>query len=164
MRSVGSWLSHPDSLRAFVWQRAETEETWESENNVFFDDGFCVIWLLVFVPFSVSPCVFAYILHALCIYCLGTLFLPVFAGVRQVAEGQFKVWLIFYISGDYYYWVVGMNSQQCVLPEGCITYHWAFLQPCCNALAIWYCCHNALAILFCHFVVCSVMIKGPIAQ
>lgn len=57
-----------------------------------------------------------------------------------------------------------MTSQQCALPEGCITYHWALLQPCCNVLATWYCCHNALAILFCHFVVCSVMIKAPIAQ
>lgn len=70
----------------------------------------------------------------------------------------------YYIRGDYYYWVMGMNSQHCTLPGGCITYHWALLQPCCNVLATWYCCHNALTILFCHFVVCSVMIKGPIAQ
>lgn len=55
----------------------------------------------------------------------------------------------------WYEWIASI-----ALPGGRITYHWAFLQPCCNVLATWYCCHNALTILFCHFVVCSVMIKG----
>lgn len=160
MRSVGSWLSHPSSLRAFVSQMAETDETWESGTNAFFDDGSCVIWLLVCLPFSVSSSVSVCVLCAcsLCTCCLCA------CGCKTGSTGPVWSLIDFYIRNYCYYWVVGMNSQECTLPGGCITYHWAFLQSCCNVLATWYCCHNALTILFCHFVVCSVLIKGPITQ
>lgn len=56
VRAVRSWHSHPGSLTAFVWQRAETEEMWEPGTDVFFHHGFCVIEICTCVLCECSSC------------------------------------------------------------------------------------------------------------
>lgn len=57
VRAVRSWHSHPGSLTAFVWQRAETEEMWEAGTDVFFDYGFCAIEIFTCVLCECRSCV-----------------------------------------------------------------------------------------------------------
>lgn len=146
MRAVRSRLSHPDSLRAFVWQRAETDETWESATNVFFDDGSCVIWLLVFVPFSVPLlCFRVWVSMCVCLYASDMLCMHTICGHTwwvSKSGSAGPVWsLIDYLIS----WLLLLGGGKEYLIEhpanGCITCRWAssnhavrFWQP--NVVAI----------------------------
>lgn len=77
VRAVRSWHSHPGSLTAFFWQRAETEEMWEAGTDVFFNGGFPMIEIFFFL----CVCV----LYVFCLHAFDANACFVQAGVRQAA-------------------------------------------------------------------------------
>lgn len=160
----GSWLFHPASLRAVVL-RAEVVEMWESRTKVFFDDGSCVICLILFLFFAVSRCFCVRAcVCAPCRLCVCIRGWICACGWVRRAGSTGPDWSLtdYYVSDDYYYWVLRMKSQF-ILPED-----WSLVTGLSSnhAVMLWKPDMAAimLSILCRFFVVYSFVIKRSIIQ
>lgn len=124
VRAVRSWHSHPGSLTAFVWQRAETEEMWEAGTDVFFNDPFCMIYESFFMCVLYVFCV-----HAVYVYACSL---------------KFKEWLLYHV----FIFLVFENEK---MKAFCC--HPAQLNPLVPLHACYYCCISMLMEAFFFFYV-----------
>lgn len=168
VKAVGSWHSHPDSLRLFCGERLRQKK--QESLGLMFSLMMDPVWFGSLFPFSLS--LFFRLCVCVCVCTPPKYFackLPahtwhVCVGVRQAAQGQFELWLIIILRDDYYYcwWKLIARGAPCQMAVSIVAgLAPAMLQCFGNLILLPYCSHNIILSLCC---VCSVKIKSRMAQ